>query len=58
MIDHGLDQFLVRLVIDDYAQDFRCFADDFGHAHEQAIDAYPDGRVYAIHLLPQERGDD
>ena len=58
MIGKGLDQFLVRLVMDDGPKDFRCFAEDFGHACEQAAYAYPDGRVYAIHLLPEDLGDD
>lgn len=55
MIGEGLDQYLVRLVVGIEEQDFRCFASDFGHAEEQAVNAYPDGSVYAIHLLPQER---
>lgn len=51
MID-SLAAYLVRLVIGTDEQDFQCFASDFGHAEEQAIDAHPDGSVYAIHRLP------
>jgi hypothetical protein len=58
MIGRGLDQFLVRLVMGDGPKDFRCFAEDFGHACEQALGAHPDGHVYAIHLLPDEQEDD
>jgi hypothetical protein len=52
VIDTGLDQYLVRLVVGTEEQDFRCFASDFGHAEEQAVNAYPDCSVYAIHRLP------
>jgi hypothetical protein len=58
MIDRGLDQFLVRLVFDGRSLEFRCFADDFCQAHEKTEAAYPEARVYAIHLLPESGSDD
>jgi hypothetical protein len=58
MIDRGRIQFLVRLVCGGRSQEYRCFADDFCQAHEKTEAAHPDGRVYAIHLLPEDANDD
>lgn len=58
MISEPLDLYLVHLVVDGHAQEFQCFADGFGHAEEQAEEAYPSGRICRIYLLPAaESGD-
>lgn len=52
MIREGLDSYIVRLVMSGCVLDFQCMADNFAHAEEQAINAYPDCRVCSIHKLP------